>query len=292
MDVTFSESEMYFASPMPNHVLPGETNAEIEGEIEGPDWFEVVLEAVPVKTGSSSCPIPAETVPMAETGLSPVLNNVSMSSPLDSSSVVTLERLTSIPDVADSVYDSLSRDSIVPAHAPVDIPEVSNSDINISSNPKTIEKSYQLPPRQNRGHPPDRFSPEGKARYSIAHYVSSHRLTSQYQAFVNQMAAIQIPSRVEEALKDPKWIEAMNVEMEALQKNKTWDIVSAPRGKKPVGCRWVFTIKHKADGTIDRYKARLVAKGYADIRCGLSRDFCTSGKDEYCSGTTVLSSQF
>ncbi|XP_071687312.1 uncharacterized mitochondrial protein AtMg00820-like [Rutidosis leptorrhynchoides] len=35
-----------------------------------------------------------------------------------------------------------------------------------------------------------------------------------------------------------------------------------PIRKKPVGCHWVFTIKHKADGTIERYKARLVAKGY------------------------------
>ncbi|CAL8130892.1 unnamed protein product [Prunus armeniaca] len=35
-----------------------------------------------------------------------------------------------------------------------------------------------------------------------------------------------------------------------------------PRGKKAVGCRWVFTLKHKADGSIDRHKARLVANGY------------------------------
>ncbi|KAI5340659.1 hypothetical protein L3X38_019933 [Prunus dulcis] len=54
----------------------------------------------------------------------------------------------------------------------------------------------------------------------------------------------------------------MNVEMETLQKNRTWEIVLQPEGKKPVGCRWVATIKHKVDDTIDRYKARLVAKGY------------------------------
>ena len=35
-----------------------------------------------------------------------------------------------------------------------------------------------------------------------------------------------------------------------------------PKGKKPVGCKWVFTITYHADGTIERYKARLVAKGY------------------------------
>ena len=51
-------------------------------------------------------------------------------------------------------------------------------------------------------------------------------------------------------------------EMQALSKNNTWELVSLPNGKKPVGCKWVFTIKHNADGTIERYKARLVAKGF------------------------------
>ena len=51
-------------------------------------------------------------------------------------------------------------------------------------------------------------------------------------------------------------------EMEALGKNNTWDFVSLPRGKKTVGCKWVFIIKHRAEGTIERYKARLMAKGY------------------------------
>ena len=50
--------------------------------------------------------------------------------------------------------------------------------------------------------------------------------------------------------------------MTALQKNKTWTLVPLPEGKRKVGCKWVFSIKHKADGSVERYKARLVAKGY------------------------------
>ncbi|CAL2277917.1 unnamed protein product [Prunus armeniaca] len=69
-------------------------------------------------------------------------------------------------------------------------------------------------------------------------------------------------SELHDALSNPNWIDAMNVEMDALNKNKTWDLVPLPRGKKTVGYRWVFTLKHKADSSIDRYKARLVAKGY------------------------------
>ena len=47
-----------------------------------------------------------------------------------------------------------------------------------------------------------------------------------------------------------------------LKKNGTWEVVDQSKGKSSVGCRWVFTIKHRADGSVERYKARLVAKGY------------------------------
>ena len=50
--------------------------------------------------------------------------------------------------------------------------------------------------------------------------------------------------------------------MDALQKNKTWELVDLPIGKKLVGCKWVFTVKFKGDGSLERYKVRLVAKGY------------------------------
>jgi len=54
----------------------------------------------------------------------------------------------------------------------------------------------------------------------------------------------------------------MDKEYMALLDNKTWHLVPAPRGKNIIGSKWVYKVKRKADGTIDRYKAHLVAKGY------------------------------
>ena len=54
-------------------------------------------------------------------------------------------------------------------------------------------------------------------------------------------------------------------EMQALDDNGTWDLVSLPTGKKAIGCRWVFAVKFNPDGFVARLKARLVAKGYAQI---------------------------
>ena len=55
----------------------------------------------------------------------------------------------------------------------------------------------------------------------------------------------------------------MDEEVDALDNNDTWRLTPLPEGKKAIGCKWVYKIKHNADGSISRYKACLVAKGYA-----------------------------
>ena len=54
----------------------------------------------------------------------------------------------------------------------------------------------------------------------------------------------------------------MEEEISALDKNKIWEKCELPKGKKIVGCKWVYSIKYLADGTVERYKARLVTQGY------------------------------
>ena len=71
-----------------------------------------------------------------------------------------------------------------------------------------------------------------------------------------------VPNNLQDTLDNPKWKVAMAEEMKALQKNDTWELVELPKGKKTIGCKWLFTMKHKVDGSVERFKARLVAKGY------------------------------
>ncbi|KAG9442249.1 hypothetical protein H6P81_018103 [Aristolochia fimbriata] len=63
-----------------------------------------------------------------------------------------------------------------------------------------------------------------------------------------------------------RWLVAMNEKMESLHKNQTWKLVKPPKGKKIMGCKWVFKRKEGIPGVEDaRYKARLVAKGYSQV---------------------------
>ncbi|KAJ0834657.1 putative RNA-directed DNA polymerase [Helianthus annuus] len=99
-------------------------------------------------------------------------------------------------------------------------------------------------------------------KYDINKVVSYACLNADALCFISSLNKTIEPSSYSEASKDPKWIEAMNVEMEALLRNKTWELVDLPVNRKPIGCKWIYKVKYKANGEIERYKARLVAKGY------------------------------
>lgn len=68
------------------------------------------------------------------------------------------------------------------------------------------------------------------------------------------------PTSYNEAVSDPKWAKAMKYEIDALQNNHTWKVVTLPKAKVPIGCKWIYKIKYKSTREIERYKARLVSK--------------------------------
>nr|GEW37356.1 ribonuclease H-like domain-containing protein [Tanacetum cinerariifolium] len=82
-----------------------------------------------------------------------------------------------------------------------------------------------------------------------------------YQVTTTETLRSKEPKDFFEASQDPKWIEVIYLEVEALNRNGTWVLTELPENRKPIGCKWIFKIKYKANGEVERYKARLVAKG-------------------------------
>uniref|UniRef100_A0A2N9IVC8 Integrase catalytic domain-containing protein n=1 Tax=Fagus sylvatica TaxID=28930 RepID=A0A2N9IVC8_FAGSY len=76
------------------------------------------------------------------------------------------------------------------------------------------------------------------------------------------LATLHEPHTYREASTNPLWQQAMADELDALHKTHTWDMTTLPPGKSAVGCKWVYKIKTRADGSVERYKARLVARGF------------------------------
>ncbi|KAM1031938.1 hypothetical protein ACFX2I_035575 [Malus domestica] len=87
--------------------------------------------------------------------------------------------------------------------------------------------------------------------------------TSTYSCFFAGPIDEAEPSHYEEAKDVKEWKIAMDEEMHALMKNETWDLVPQPENVHLITCKWVYRLKRRADGSIDRFKARLVARGFS-----------------------------
>jgi hypothetical protein len=70
------------------------------------------------------------------------------------------------------------------------------------------------------------------------------------------------PKTFESAVKEEKWRKAMDDEIDAIERNNTWELTDLPKGHKTIDVKWVFKSKLTENGEVDKYKARLVVKGY------------------------------
>ena len=74
------------------------------------------------------------------------------------------------------------------------------------------------------------------------------------------------PLKVEDALKDPNWVNAMHGELHNFERNQVWTLVEKPKDEQNIiGTKWVFWNKQDEDGQVVRNKARLVAQGYTQV---------------------------
>ena len=76
-------------------------------------------------------------------------------------------------------------------------------------------------------------------------------------AFFTSLDLVPIPTSYSQASSIPCWQDAMNEEL-----NSSWVLVPAPPNTSIIGSNWIYSVKVRSDGSLDRYKARLVAQGY------------------------------
>ena len=102
--------------------------------------------------------------------------------------------------------------------------------------------------------------------HSLSHFVAYDKFSSSHRAYLATITSGDEPRHFSHAVQDPRWCEAMEKEISALEANNTWDLRPLPPGKTALGCKWVYKIKYHADGSIERFKARLVILGNHQVK--------------------------
>ncbi|KAL4320319.1 hypothetical protein GQ457_18G003820 [Hibiscus cannabinus] len=161
-------------------------------------------------------------------------------------------------DVHQNSNQKQSSDCLDVTHNTSSLPlEVLSDSIEVAARPTRVR---HLPPKfrdYQVSLPKARTSP-----HSIAQVLSYNKLSASHSSYINNIDILPEPKNYKQAVLHDCWQTAMREEIEALERNHTWDLVSLPPGKQTIGCKWVYKTKLKSDGSLERYKARLVAKCY------------------------------
>lgn len=152
---------------------------------------------------------------------------------------------------------------------------ISTSDVSFHSPPVLPTTSSHIPstrPVRNKtlpakfsdyvGLPKLSSNHVNSVQYPLTDVDSITNFTPTYQKFVANSSAIFEPTTYQQAITDPNWCKAIQAELTALEANNTWVITDLPPQKKKIGCKWIFRVNYKADGSLDKYKARLVAASH------------------------------
>jgi hypothetical protein len=124
--------------------------------------------------------------------------------------------------------------------------------------------------------------PEGTMRH-----VKRSKPLSSYMALMCDFLEKE-PTCFEESIQKKEWADAMTEEYQSIIKNDVWEIVPGPNRKDVVLFRWLFKIKHAADGSIEKYKARFVARGFSQKE-GIDYEETFAPVARYTSIRTIIS---
>ena len=73
---------------------------------------------------------------------------------------------------------------------------------------------------------------------------------------------IDDPLTFEGVIEEEIWEQAMDEEIECIEKNQTWELVDVPKGKDVDSVKWIYKTKQDANGNVHKHKARMVVRGF------------------------------
>jgi len=87
-------------------------------------------------------------------------------------------------------------------------------------------------------------------KYHVQRLTYDGFIAHHYAYMVKVIQEVE-PTCFEQAVENPKWDNAMDEEMASLDANATWGLVALPKDKKTIGCKWVYKVKHNANGYVN-----------------------------------------
>jgi hypothetical protein len=116
------------------------------------------------------------------------------------------------------------------------------------------------------------------------------RKPDKYSGLISKLSTVidSEPSTFADASKHQVWKDAMSEEYNSILKNDVWTVVPRPRNKSVVTSKWLYKIKHAADGSVEKYKARFVARGFSQKE-GIDYDEIFAPVARYSSIRTIIS---
>ena len=155
----------------------------------------------------------------------------------------------------------VQRGENVPEGEQAQIEPVEQDPIQVEPEPEEPVQEELVPLQAQNNEPqPVELRHSDRVRRKPARYVL---LGESYQVIA--IDSEDDPINYKEALEDvdvQEWQKAMDREMESMYSNSVWSLVEAPKGVKPIGCKWIYKKKRGSDGKVETFKARLVEKGY------------------------------